>query len=69
MCKYADSCSFYQEFASRASFIWKAIVKNYCDDGCECARRRIYETEGTKKLPATILPSGSHASKAFLSLS
>jgi len=69
MCKYVNSCSFYQEFASRESFVWKAMVKNYCDDGCECVRHRTYEVEETKDLPATLLPSGSHASKVFLALS
>ena len=68
MCKHVNSCSFYQEFASRESFVWKAMVKNYCEDGCDCVRHRTYEAEGEKALPATVLPSGSHASKAFLAL-
>ena len=68
MCKYVNSCTFFQEFASRESFIWKAMIKSYCDDGGECVRRRTYEIEGTKDLPAKVMPSGAHASKAFLAL-
>jgi hypothetical protein len=68
MCEYVSSCSFYQEFASRESFIWKAMVKSYCVDGSECVRHRTYEINETKDFPATILPSGSQASKAFLAM-
>ena len=69
MCKYLNSCSFFQEFASRESFIWKAMIKNYCDDGSRCVRHRRYEVEGIKDIPATFMPSGAYASKAFLALS
>ena len=68
MCKYIDSCSFFKEFSERDSFIWKAIIKNYCIDGNDCLRYSTYEAEGGKDLPATMLPSGSHASKTFLAL-
>lgn len=68
MCKYLNSCSFFQEFANRESFIWKAMIKSYCDDGAGCVRHMTYEAEGIKELPATFMPSGSHASKAFLAL-
>jgi hypothetical protein len=36
MYKHVNSCNFFQEFASRESFIWKAMIKSYCDDGGEC---------------------------------
>ena len=68
MCKYVNSCTFFQEFSSRESFIWKAMIKNYCDDGGECVRRKTYEAEGINALPAKVMPSGAHASKAFLAL-
>ena len=68
MCKYENSCSFYQTFSSRESFIWKAMIKSYCDDGVECVRHKTYEVEGIKDLPSEVLPSGAHASKAFLAL-
>jgi hypothetical protein len=68
MCKYENSCSFFQEFSSRESFIWKAMIKSYCDDGIRCVRHKIYEVEGIKALPAELMPSGTHASKAFLAL-
>ena len=44
------------------------MIKSYCDDGGGCVRRRKYEVEGIKDLPAKVLPSGAHASKAFLAL-
>lgn len=68
MCKYLSSCCFYQEFANRESFIWKAMIKNYCDDGSKCIRHKRYEVEEGKALPVTLMPSGTHASKAFLAL-
>ena len=68
MCKYVNNCSFFQEFSSRESLVWKAMVKSYCDDGSTCVRHRRYEGEGIKDLPATFMPSGTHASKAFLAL-
>jgi hypothetical protein len=68
MCKYVNSCSFYQEFARRKSLIWKAMVKSYCDEGSDCVRYRKYETEEKTDLSKTLLPSGSQASKAFLAL-
>lgn len=66
-CKYIENCSFFQAFASRESFIWKAMIKSYCDDGIRCARHKTYEIEGFKNLPERIMPSGTYASKAFLS--
>ena len=69
MCKYVNSCSFYQEFANRESFIWKAMIKSYCDDGNRCVRLRKYEVEGIKDISASLMPSGAQASKAFLALS
>jgi hypothetical protein len=68
MCKYLNSCSFFQEFESRESFIWKAMIKSYCNDGAGCVRHRTYEVEGIKEISPEVLPSGSHASKAFLAL-
>ena len=68
MCKYIVHCSFFKEFSNRDSFLWKAMIKSYCDDGENCMRYKTYKIEGEKVLPATLLPSGTHASKALLSL-
>ena len=68
MCKHVNNCSFFQEFSNKESFIWKAMIKSYCDDGIRCARYKTYEIEGFKNLPERIMPSGTYASKAFLAL-
>ena len=68
MCKYIDVCSFYIKFKSKESLIWKAMIKSYCIDGVDCTRFNTYNKQGFKELPAEIMPSGSRASKAFLSL-
>ena len=68
MCKYVNSCSFFKEFSARESLLWKAMIKNYCDDGKRCVRLKRYEVEGIKDIPMTFMPSGSHVSKAFLAL-
>ncbi len=67
-CKFIESCSFFEHFAKRQSFVWKAMIKNYCEIGEWCERRKSYEIEGSKNIPAELMPSGTYASKAFLSL-
>ena len=68
MCKYIEECSFFKEFSSRNSFIWKAMIKSYCDDGSSCTRHKTYDKDGLKNLSSEILPSGTRASNAMLSL-
>lgn len=68
MCKYIDMCSFYIKFKNRESFIWKAMIKNYCIDGAECTRFHTYNKQGFKEFPAEIMPTGNRVSKVFLSL-
>lgn len=68
MCSFTEECSFYLEFSSRESLLWKAMINNYCKDGIHCARHRIYQAEGLKKMPPHLMPSGKMASKAFLEL-
>ena len=68
MCEYIGNCSFYKEFSKKDSLMWKAMIKSYCDDGSNCARYRTYKSQGFKEIPSVIMPSGTSASKAFLSL-
>lgn len=68
MCAYIDKCSFYQEFANRDSFILKAMIKSYCNDGAECVWIKTYNAADFREIPAEVMPTVSYASKAFLSL-
>jgi hypothetical protein len=67
-CPHKENYSFYEEFSRRRSFVWLAMVRNYCEDGSECERVKIYSTQEREKIPAELMPSGTFASKAFLSL-
>ena len=64
MCGHKETCSFYKKFSTRKSFIWKAMISNYCSDGSDCTRFQRYEQNGIIELPAELLPSGTLASKA-----
>jgi hypothetical protein len=68
VCKYIEKCNFFRTFSTKQSFVWKAMIKNYCELGEECVRRNSSEVEGIKNVPAELMPSGTYASKAFLSL-
>ena len=68
MCEYIDNCSFYLKFSARKSFVWKAMIQSYCKAETDCVRLKTYDAEGPKEIPAEVLPTGSYASKAFLSL-
>lgn len=70
MCKYIEKCSFFENFSTKQSVVWKAMIKNYCEIGAGdlCERCKTYERDGHKKMPAELMPSGTYASKAFLSL-
>jgi hypothetical protein len=67
-CPHKENCSFYEEFSRRRSLVWLAMVRNYCEDGSECERVKMYSTQERGKIPAELMPSGTFASKAFLSL-
>lgn len=68
MCKYKDVCSFYNKFKKRESLVWTSMIANYCTGSTQCARYETYEKQGLKELPSDLMPNGSFASKAFLSL-
>ena len=70
MCEYKEKCSFFAVFSKKSSVVWKAMIKNYCDIGAGelCERCKTYVLDDHKKIPAELMPSGTYASKAFLSL-
>ena len=67
-CMHKKKCSFFEAFSGRQSLVWRAIIRNYCEGGAECERQRIYGSQGCRNVPAELMPSGTYASKAFLSL-
>lgn len=48
--------------------VWTSMIANYCTGSTQCARYETYEKQGLKELPSDLMPNGSFASKAFLSL-
>lgn len=68
VCKHRENCSFFKTFSTKQSFVWKAMIKNYCELGQGCERRNSYEEEGVKNIPAELMPTGTYASKAFRAL-
>ena len=66
-CKHVNSCGFYRKFQGRESLVWKGMIKNYCDNGDECALRVMFDA-GQTPPSDDIMPVGTHASQAFLSL-
>jgi predicted sulfurtransferase len=68
MCKYSDVCSFYKKFKKRESLVWTSMIASYCTGTTKCTRYETYEKQGFKDLPSDLMPNGSFASKAFLSL-
>jgi hypothetical protein len=67
-CSLIKKCSFFEKFSRRHSFIWKAMIRNYCEGGAECERQKKYDSQDWENTPAEVMPSGTYASKAFLSL-
>jgi hypothetical protein len=68
MCQFTEECSFFKEFSSKKSLLWKAMINSYCKEGNHCERNKRYQSEGSKKMPPQLMPSGTFASKAFLAL-
>ncbi len=66
-CEHVDCCGFFNKFQRRKSVVWKAMVKQHCEDGGDCTRRIMFN-DG--KIPPSddLMPVGVHASQAFLSL-
>jgi hypothetical protein len=66
-CAHVDSCGFFRKFQGRKSLVWKAMLKQYCEGGDDCARRIMLDG-GQAPLSDDLMPVGVHASKTFLSL-
>lgn len=58
---------FFRKFRGRQSLVWKAMVRQHCQYGDECARRIMYDS-GLVPPSDDMMPIGVHESKAFLSL-
>jgi hypothetical protein len=67
-CMHMKKCSFFEAFSKRQSLVWQATIRNYCEGEAECERQRIYGSQDWENVPAELMPSGTYASKAFLSL-
>jgi hypothetical protein len=66
-CKHVDCCGFFNKFQSKKSLLWKAMVKQHCEDGGVCVRREMFD-DGQTPSSDDLMPAGVNASKAFLSL-
>jgi hypothetical protein len=66
-CEHAKGCGFFNKFQGRESLVWKAMVRQHCEEGNECARRVMFDAGHTPPSD-DLMPVGVHASKAFLSL-
>ena len=66
-CEYTARCGFFRKFHDQESLLWKAMVRQHCQCGEECARRIMYDS-GLVPPSDDMMPVGVHASKALLAL-